>query len=214
MLARARRIALTAWLRPAESGLIRLGSEYGGWWVPEAVLRPGTVAYCAGAGEDVTFDLALLDRGLRVTTFDPTPRARLHIEQLGDRARNLRFIAVGWWDERARLRFYAPRDPSHVSHSALNLQRTTGYFMAEVKPVHQLAAELGDAHIEIIKMDIEGAEQRVIPSLLDHGLLPQVLCVEFDQPQSLVGIVRMIARLRNTGYRVARIDGWDFTFVR
>jgi FkbM family methyltransferase len=212
--ARARRIVLGVWLGRGEGGLVRLGSEYGGWWVPEASLRQGAVAYCAGAGEDVTFDLALLERGLRVTTFDPTPRARIHVEQLGERGSGLRFVALGWWDEEAELRFYAPRDSAHVSHSALNLQRTADYFVAKVKPVHQLAAELGDERIEIIKMDIEGAEQRVIPSLLDHQLLPQVLCVEFDQPQSLLGMIRIISRLRKTGYRVAKLDRWDFTFVR
>jgi hypothetical protein len=41
------------------SATILCGSDYGGWWVPTADVKPDVVAYCAGAGEDITFDLAL-----------------------------------------------------------------------------------------------------------------------------------------------------------
>jgi FkbM family methyltransferase len=209
-----RRLALLAWLHPRGSDLVRLGSDYGGKWVPQTALRPGAVAYCAGAGEDVSFDLALADAGLAVTTFDPTPRSIKHVEGLGERAAKLRFVPLGWWDQEQVLRFYAPLDPNHVSHSAMNPRGTEEYFEASVKPVHVLAAELGDARIDLIKMDIEGAEIRVIPSLLEHGITPSVLAVEFDQPQPLAGIVRAIGQLQAARYRAVKMEGWDLTFVR
>jgi FkbM family methyltransferase len=55
------------------------------------------------------------------------------------------------------------------------LQGTSAYFIAPVQPVHKLMAELGDDHVDIIKMDIEGAEYRVLESLLASGPLPTVL---------------------------------------
>ena len=211
---RALQTLLAVLLQPNESGLVRLGSAYGGWWVPEDALSPGAVAYCAGAGEDITFDLALHERGLRVTTFDPTPRAIEHVNglQVGDAG--FRFVPVGWWDEEAELRFYAPRNPSHVSHSAVNLQGTDTYFTAPVKSVAALARELGDSDLEIVKMDIEGAEIRVIESMLDNGPLPRVLCIEFDQPQSFVRILRAVRTLRKRGYHAAKLEGWNVTLVR
>lgn len=209
------RLVLRAWLRPAsDAALERVGSNYGGWWIPLSALAPGDVAYCAGAGEDITFDLVLCEAGICVTTFDPTPRAIAHVEAVAPPDACFRFVAVGWWDEESTLRFYAPRNPEHVSHSALNLQVTSDYFVAKVKTVRALAEELGDARIDLIKMNIEGAETRVIGSLTRDGPLPGVLCVDFDQPQPLRGMVRAIRSLRGVGYEVAKIERWNFTFLR
>jgi len=212
---RLAREMLGAYLRPTRRlDLIRLGSAYGGWWIPGDSAKAGAVAYCAGAGEDITFDLALLDVGCLVTTFDPTPRAIAHVEENAPPTRRFRFEPVGWWDEETDLKFYGPRDPRHVSHSALNLQCTTEYFTATVKPVHKLQTELGDDHVDIIKMDIEGAEYRVLDSLLTFGPLPSVLCVEFDQPQPLRKTIRAVRALQLAGYTLANIDRWNYTFTR
>jgi FkbM family methyltransferase len=202
-------------LRPRETQwqLQRVGSSYGGWWIPASLLCPGVVAYCAGAGEDISFDLALVDAGCRVTTFDPTPRAIAHVESLGVADESFRFVPIGWWDTDTDLRFYTPRDPSHVSHSVRNLQDTTSYFVAPVKPVSALASELGDERLDLVKMDIEGAEVPVIYSLLAEGPRPKVLCVEFDQPQPLTVLLRCVKKLRSTGFVLVKIERWNYTFV-
>ena len=53
-----------------------LGSEYGGYCMcPENIDRD-CVVYSFGIGEDISFDLALIQRfGLSVYAFDPTPRS-------------------------------------------------------------------------------------------------------------------------------------------
>ncbi len=206
---------LRLWLRPRpRPGLVRLGSDYGGWWIPEASAVPGAVAYCAGAGEDITFDLALYERGCAVTTFDPTPRAIAHVEREAPSDARFRFEPVGWWDAESEVKFYSPLYEGHVSHSIVNLRGTTDYFVAKVKPVHQLMSELGDDHVDIIKMDIEGAEYTVLDSLLRDGPLPPVLCVEFDQPAPLHGTVAAVRRLQRAGYVLNKIDAWNYTFTR
>lgn len=212
---RALRHIVAPLARPVpRTDLVRLGSRHAGWWVPASVLRPGAVAYCAGAGEDITFDLALLEHGLRVTTFDPTPRAIAHVQGCAPDNPSFRFEPVGWWDSATELRFFAPRDPSHVSHSAVNLQGTSEYFTARVEPVEQLARRLGDRQVDIIKMDIEGAEYRVLDSLLRFGPVPNVLCVEFDQPQPARRTLAMIRRLRGAGYQLNHVEHWNYTFTR
>ena len=124
------------------------------------------------------------------------------------------FLPIGWWDEETELPFYAPRDPSHVSHSALNLQGTDTFFLGKVNTVAALARELGDDRIDILKMDIEGAEIRVIESILTDGPWPRVLCIEFDQPQPISGFLRAVRSLRNHGYSVAKVEDWNVTFLR
>jgi FkbM family methyltransferase len=212
---RAAREFLRRYLRPSHrADLVRLGSDYGGWWVPAASVRREAVAYCAGAGEDITFDLALHERGCAVTTFDPTPRAATHVQRVAPKSERFRFVPVGWWHRHDKLRFYSPRNPRHVSHSVLNLQGTSDYFVAEVKPVHQFMAELGDERVDIVKMDIEGAEYRTLDSLLQHGPLPGVLCIEFDQPQPVRKVLAAVRRVQRAGYTLNRIEAWNYTFTR
>jgi len=62
----------------------RLGSGYGGWDVIPGLLDKQSVVYSFGIGEDVSFDLALIDRfDLKVEAFDPTPKSIAYVKKLG-----------------------------------------------------------------------------------------------------------------------------------
>jgi FkbM family methyltransferase len=203
-------------LRPRTRGrtLVRLGTDYGGWWVPEEIVGPGTIAYCGGAGEDISFDLALFRRGCTVRVFDPTPRAIAHVQAKAPQSDRFAFVPVGWWSHDEEVKFYAPIDARHVSHSVVNLQGTQDHFIGRVRPVHALMAELGDARVDLIKMDIEGAEREVLPVLLRNGPLPKVLCVEFDQPCPVRAIAQMTRQLKRHGLVPLKIEGWNVTYER
>jgi len=66
--------------RAAPHSLQRIGTDYGGWYCVPALMRPGDTAICCGAGEDISFDVALNARyGMRVLCVDPTARAVQHV---------------------------------------------------------------------------------------------------------------------------------------
>ncbi len=199
-----------------DPGLVRLGSPDGGWWVPAGAVRPGAVAYCAGAGEDVSFDLELYRRGLNVVTIDPTPRAAAHVASVRPDDERFQFVPVGLWHEPAELTFYAPDDPSDVSHSALNLQRTDAAraFTARVDTLAGIMAALGHDRVDLLKVDIEGAESLVLPALLRTGPHPPVVCFEYDQPQSSRGLLRLLRAFQAGGYRLVCRERWNFTLRR
>ena len=216
-LAAARRRAfgrLAGVTRPRRRDLVRLGSSYGGWWVPTAALRRGTIAYCAGAGEDITFDLELLRRGCCVRTIDPTPRAIEHVASLGIRNNAFKFAPVAVWSRAETLRLYAPRDPSHVSHSVLNLQQTDGYIDVPAEDLVDLMSRFGDRRIDLLKLDIEGAEYEVLGTLTRLAPLPQVICVEFDQPQPIRRARSALRDLRELGYRPLLAEGFNVVLER
>src|SRR5690242_20394500 len=55
----------------APGGIVDLGSTPGGWSVPSGLIQPDWVCYSVGAGGDVSFDLALIERwGLQIRAFD------------------------------------------------------------------------------------------------------------------------------------------------
>lgn len=190
--------------------LEKLGSEYGGWHVPMSLVRPGWVCYCAGVGEDATFDFALAGRlGCDVHAFDPTPRSIAYAES-AHAPPGFSFHPVGVWWREETLRFYAPHNPEFVSHSVKKLWHSNEYFEARCRSVAQLMSDLGHDRVDLLKLDIEGAETEVIGHCLDEGILPQVLCVEFDQP---IRILRTVRSLSRAGYDLVHIERWNYTFV-
>ncbi len=194
--------------------LEKIGSGYGGWTVPTNLIRPDWICYCGGVGEDITFDLGLIARfGCRVFAFDPTPRAVAHVEQQAADISLFHFLPVGLWSEDKALRFFAPRDPAHVSHSILNLQETSDYFEAKCRSLPSLMAELEHRRIDLLKVDIEGAEHEVVRSMLKQRIHPTVLCMEIDQPVPPFRFRKTIGRVLDSGYKLVALDGWNFTFV-
>lgn len=213
---RADRLLLALMVRVRRrTGLVRAGSSYGGWSVPVSLIRPESVCYLAGVGEDITFDMELIGRtGCTVHAFDPTPRAADHVAAAAAGEPRFVFMPVGLWRADDVMRFYAPADPAHVSHSITNLQGTSSYFEAPCKRLPTLMRELGHSHVDLLKLDIEGAEYGVLDDMLECGLDVRIVCVEFDQPTALRKILAAIRRLQHAGYVVTHRNAFQFTLIK
>jgi FkbM family methyltransferase len=201
--------------------LQHLGSQNGGWMVPTRLLRPNAICYCVGCGEDISFDLALIrEFSCKVYAFDPTPRAIKHVADQAGSEPDYHFSAVGLWSQEDTLKFYAPRNPAHVSHSVVNLQNTSDYFEARVARLSDLLVCNGHRSVDLLKLDIEGAEYTVIESIITDGIAIGILCVEFDEyfnpldrlykdriSQSIAGLIR-------AGFVLVCAEGnGNYTFV-
>lgn len=195
--------------------------EGGGWHLPGGLIQSDWLVYDFGVGEDISLDIALIDRhGCAIHAFDPTPKA---IAYMKTRALpGFHFHPVGVWNENAIIKFWAPRHAHYESYSALNLHGTTEYVKCQVKTLKTLAAELGHDHINMIKMDIEGAEQRVIPDLVAEGFRPELLCIEFDQADDVFSLLsiriflnalRLHRTILNSGYRLIHKIGANVIYL-
>lgn len=222
----------------------KVGTGYGGWFVPTSLLSDRSLCYGVGAGEDISFEIELINRyGCEVHCFDPTPRAQRHVKLLHRNTINgvqtsinnagnlyykvdpgclarLHFHALGLWSQDGPMRFYAPENPAHVSHSIVNLQRTIDYFEADCRTLETVMQTLDHTELSLLKLDVEGAEYEILASILSGHVRPVVLCVEFDEgyhpmdDDYLSRILNMVQHVKAQGYRLTCVDGWNTTFVR
>lgn len=199
-----------------------IGSRYGGWTVPTQLLGPRSVCYCVGCGEDITFDLGLIAQfGCDVHAFDPTPRSIEHVRKNAAGDPRYHFTPVGLWDKAERLRFYVPSNPAHVSHSLVNLQKTTDYIEVPVERLSALMARNGHERLDLLKLDIEGAEYKVLDSIFEDGVEIRILCIEFDEYWNpldggfLDRIRSYVERLLAAGYDMIDAPGnGNYTFLK
>jgi FkbM family methyltransferase len=198
----------------AIDGLSKVGSGQFGWIVPLPMLSSRSICYLAGVGEDISFDIELAEKlSCDIHSFDPTPRAAAHIERTKYPS-NYTFHPYGLWSSDETLKFYAPRNEDHVSHSILNLQETFDYFEGEVKSLKSTMSELGHHSIDLLKLDIEGAEYETLGQAIRDDIDFDILCVEFDQPYPFRKTLSFVRKLKASGLEPVSLDGWNVTFVR
>jgi hypothetical protein len=243
ILARIARTAIDGvYGRRPPPGLRRLGTAYGGWWVSCDHLAPGDLAVCVGAGEDISFDVALnASLALRVLTLDPTPRAVAHVQKFlatyqsapvtidagpdvyvtaGFDAARFVFCDVALWSKSERLKLFAPRNAEDVSHSALNLQETDTFIEVQACTLEEILRTERLENPRLLKIDIEGAEYAVIKQISTCGPYPEQLLVEFDElhhPKSLLFLKRILdakAQLRAAGYFIVHAERGNVLFTR
>lgn len=210
---RAKRIALAP--RPTigrKPDTIRLGSDYGGWILVNSPELHNCTVVSAGLGEDATFDIEFARKyNARVVIVDPTPCAIAHFEgivaRLGQSAQRgysadgcqplaayelegivegqLQLVRKALWIEPMTVKFFAPKNPAHVSHSIVNYQNEysagTDHIVVPATTLGSVLAEFQVNHLPLLKLDIEGAEHAVIKDMLEKNIRPSQLLVEFDE---------------------------------
>jgi FkbM family methyltransferase len=199
-----------------------IGTRYGGWSVPVSLFNPDSICYCVGCGEDISFDLGLIEQfRCKVYGFDPTPRAIEHVKRHAAGNSRYQFSAVGLWDKPERLRFYAPSNPADVSHSLLNLQKTQDFIEVPVERLSTIMRRNQHTRLDLLKIDIEGAEYKVLDSIFEDTLKIRILCVEFDEywnPMNegyLQRICSYVRQITERGYVMVDAPGnGNYTFVK
>lgn len=190
-------------------GLERFGSDYGGYWLDASLIRPGAVVYSLGIGEDISFDLSLIKRwGVEVEAFDPTPKVKkwLAAQFL---PRQFHFHETGIAAHDGEESFFLPPREDWVSHSIIQARQ---YGKESVRlPVMRLSTAMklrAHTRIDILKIDIEGAEYAVIEDIVREKISVAQLLVEFHHRLSSVGTNRTkkaLALLEGYGMRISYV---------
>jgi FkbM family methyltransferase len=197
-----------------------IGSDYGGYRCRVDRLDAGSLVYSFGVGRDISFDRGLIERfGLTVHAFDPTPASLEWLRgQVLPTSFHVHPFGVAGFDGTARFRL--PRKRHHVSHAICAEDAADEDCVSfPVFRLPTILGRLGHRRIDLLKMDVEGAEYAVLQDLLVERIdAPQVL-VEFHHGQpgfDRADTDRAIAGMTGAGYAVFHVSdsGREYSFLR
>ena len=194
---------------------IHLGEEHARWCVCPTRFTPQSIVYSFGVGEEISFDLELIRQfGVRVHAFDPTPRS---IQWVRTQAAPAEFVfhEYGVADIDGTCQFAPPENPTHVSHSVIRKNDSRHAILAPVHRLTTIMERLGHDHIDVLKMDIEGAEYGVIADLLSCDIRVD----QFHHRWPEIGVNKTkhtIRGLNEKGYRIFNVspNGEDYSFLK
>lgn len=198
--------------------------KYGGLCFIPDNLSQGSIVYSLGVGDNIEFDLALIRKyGVEVHAFDPSPPS---IDMLGDRDLPSQFHFHTWAvaAEDGSLKLY-PCANKDGSKSKIMYTLIAGDASVD-DPIEvpafslsSITTKLDHDRIDLLKIDIEGAEYEVLDALLASDIKPTQLLVEFHHRFPGIGIEKtadLIKRLGDAGYKIFAISdiGREVSFLR
>ncbi|MEI6654325.1 MAG: FkbM family methyltransferase [Verrucomicrobiota bacterium] len=188
------------------------------WTIAADSIEPGHIVYSFGLAENIAFDLNLIrDFGAVVHGFDPTPEsvAWIRSQHLPS---NFHHHPVAIAAHDGTLEFSLPEPGTGMCASA-HLKARAGTVVVPCRKISTIMEELGHNHIDLLKMDIEGAEYEVLDEILRHELPVRQILVEFHHRFPGIGIGRTldtVKRLRDAGYKLFHVSPWceEFAFLK
>ncbi len=208
------------WLRPEVHREVRHSDS---WKYIPGLLGKGSIVYSLGVGDLIDFDLDLInDHGVTVHAFDPTPFAA---DWIAGQSLPEEFVFHPWAASGSdgTLRLYRRVNTRGKRSGVMwtaddNAGDATDFIDAPAYTVPTIMEKLGHARVDLLKMDVEGAEYDILAGLDAAGSLPKQLLVEYHHRFPGIGKQRTadsIAALRALGYRVFGISetGREVCFV-
>lgn len=202
---------------------VTYGNRFAQWTFCPDNIDKHSVIYSFGAGEDVSFDLKLIEHyHLQVQGFDPSPRS---IEWVGGQklSEKFHFYPYGLAAIDGSITFSEPAEQNihSLKISDMEVEGDAGLKTHKL-PVHRLSTimqNLKHDKIDILKMDIEGAEYEVIEDILEASLPISQILIEFHHRFKNIGIgktQKAISQLNNAGYRIFSVSasGEEMSFIK
>ena len=213
--------------------LERLGTSYGGWYVPSKFSELNTFdkfLISAGIGHDVSFDIEMQKKNFYVVAIDPLQECCDFAKKSKLNQSRTKIINAGLWLNSSGARFHAPKQANHDSWSITNSQNTSSKMTKQFPTItlDEILQEItGDSIQKIImlKMDIEGAELHLFKDILKNFQKIDFVAIELDYIH-LLPFVKLITRLKliletrkilrnmkSKGFLLVKNEGFNFFWV-
>jgi FkbM family methyltransferase len=197
------------------------GNSYGGFFINPALVNSNSTIYSIGIGKDITFDLKCIEKhNAQIFGFDPTPKSINWLKTL-NLPKNFKFFEFGISaKESGTETFFLPATKHGTSGSLLktNAVNANNSITVNMKTFADMTSELGHKHIDVLKMDIEGAEYDVLESILNSPVTIDQILVEFHDrlfDMDIFKSTEIVAKMKSKGYHIfaASISWEEISFI-
>lgn len=194
------------------------GSIEGGWTINPQGLNRNSVIYSFGVGDDISFDLSLIEKyKVIIHAFDPTPKSLGWVKEQKI-PRNLKIHPWGLAAFDGKSVFLLPQKAGFVSFRMGNQIPQSEGVSLPVFRLRTLMKRLGHTKIDILKMDIEGAEYAVIEDILKSKICIGQILVEFHhrfKEFNKKDTEKVVDLLNRKGYKIFHINyGVDYSLTK
>ncbi len=189
------------------------GDQGAGFFVCEDKLTNSSIVYSFGVGENISFDLELIKKyGLTVYGFDPTPKS---IRFVNDQPKQVNYIfcPYGLSTTDGHMTFFLPENSNKVSGTFYNRWKYNESIFkpieVPVKKFSSIIKEFNHTRIDILKMDIEGAEYDVIDDILNSTIIIDQILVELHHRFPGISVEmtkRFVEKMNSFGYKISKIS--------
>ncbi len=201
--------------------VVRCGSQCGGFSILVPEQKDNLVVMSFGIGTDLSFSediVKLLNP--TIYAFDPTPKSIAYVKQHPlYTSPKFKFEEIGISDADQIVEFHLPKNPDYVSGS---METHNGLQTESIQVQMNSFTTICKAHniqkVDILKLDIEGSEFKVLPNVLKSGIPIAQICVETherffaDKRQKIESLIHTLA---SAGYKCVAKDFVEnvYTFV-
>lgn len=226
--------------------LIKLGTNYGGWYIPKQnLLNENSIIYSAGVGEDISFDLKISEMyNANIILIDPTERSKIHIDEITNfyneedykfKSENVqdnykkyiknikpninkfKYIPNALWktnDE--EIKFYKQDNKNNVSQTLIDNYYTDEYDIVKTITIDKIMNHFNHKKIDLLKLDIEGAENEVLYDMFLKKIFPTYLCIEFDlfiRKRDKIEFTKILKTIEENNYKLLKNDNYNILFL-
>ena len=161
--------------------------------------------------------MALIEKlNAEVYAFDPTPRSIDWIKRQ-ELPSQFKFFPIGLGSQDGEMEFFPPSRESSTHFSPIDRydNKNVETIKAPVKTLRSISQDLGHKTIDLLKMDIEGAEYEVIDTLEKQGIEIRQILVEFHHMYKGISIKdteNAITKLQQLGFELFHISERTYEF--
>ena len=199
---------------------LRLGTVYGGWTIVPDALTNDSVICSFGVGNDISFDLETIEKfGLTVHGFDPSPEAVRWISEQVNLPANYVFHPYGLGKEDGEVTFSVPEAGGMYSLSESHRHVGKKKVSLPVRTLTSVIRSLPVRFVNVLKLDIEGAEYDLIDDLIENRSSIGQLLIEFHHRIGVAPLKRTVScvnRVRAAGFALFHVSSTssEFSFIR
>lgn len=218
---------VTFWMRSGKYNVTPVGvitaKNNWAWNIDLSLLGPTSVVLSGGVGHNISFELELVRMtGAKIHLFDPSPTGRMTIDDLkgAKELENIRFIPKALGGVCGNVSLESPDDPDEGSWKCSTIGARPSSILVESVTLSQYCRSISATKIDLLKMDIEGAEYDVLDDVFSNNLDVAQICLEFHCHaqigirQTYFHIFLYLLKLWFRGYRIVHITKSDFTLIR